>query len=333
MSNAMATWTDENLFAQLKEGARILSKTALIPKQFQNRPEDCFLGLHIAQRLGCDPLLVLQNLNVIHGRPSWSAQFIIAQANASGVFKHPIAFEIEERENDVVEFKCDHGSKDKHDWRNHSMANIIVTAMAVTRSGASVQERVSLRMAVDAGWASRNPKYAHMPEVMLRYRAATFLVRFSAPEILMGMHTADEIIDAPEDVAAIEPSATAEQIAGKLASPPGLPARPDAIAKGARTTFDAVLTEADEQQPNAGAAEPELQTDDPDAALEADRKRLLERVESADSLETIEAIRRDNARLLTGAHKAAVTRAILGRTHALAKELPEDERAKLSALL
>ena len=34
-----------------------------------------------------------------------------------------------------------------------------------------------------------------MPDQMLRYRAAAWLIRTTAPEISMGLQTADEIID------------------------------------------------------------------------------------------------------------------------------------------
>jgi len=34
-----------------------------------------------------------------------------------------------------------------------------------------------------------------MPELMLRYRAAAFFGRLYAPEILMGMQTAEEVAD------------------------------------------------------------------------------------------------------------------------------------------
>jgi len=36
-----------------------------------------------------------------------------------------------------------------------------------------------------------------MPELMLRYRAATFFGRLYAPDVLMGMRTAEELVDAP----------------------------------------------------------------------------------------------------------------------------------------
>jgi hypothetical protein len=51
-------------------------------------------------------------------------------------------------------------------------------------------------MANAEGWTSKNgSKWKTMPEVMLRYRAASFFARMNCPEISMGIYTSDEIID------------------------------------------------------------------------------------------------------------------------------------------
>src|SRR5690606_28728464 len=59
-------------------------------------------------------------------------------------------------------------------------------------------------MAHAEGWVSKNgSKWKTMPELMIRYRAAAFFGRLYAPEITMGMHTQEEVMDIPyEDVAA-----------------------------------------------------------------------------------------------------------------------------------
>ena len=49
----------------------------------------------MASRMGADPLLIMQNLHVIEGRPSWSSQFVIASINQCGRFS-PLRFELTE---------------------------------------------------------------------------------------------------------------------------------------------------------------------------------------------------------------------------------------------
>lgn len=157
--------------------AKQFSKSSLVPKHFQNKPEDCFIGLQLAQRMGADPFMVLQNLYVVHGRPGFSAQFLIAMANQSGVFDGPIMFRTE-------------GTGDK----------MSVTAYAKhAQSGDEVHATVGMAMAKAEGW-SRNPKYQTMPELMLSYRSATFLIRMYAPQVTMGLHTVEEIRDITHEV-------------------------------------------------------------------------------------------------------------------------------------
>lgn len=45
---------------------------------------NCVIALDIALRMGAKPLMVMQNIYVVHGRPAWSAQCLIATLNQSG---------------------------------------------------------------------------------------------------------------------------------------------------------------------------------------------------------------------------------------------------------
>jgi hypothetical protein len=56
--------------------------------------------------------------------------------------------------------------------------------------------KVTMKMANAEGWVSKTgSKWKTMPELMLRYRASAFFGRLYAPEIMMGMQTAEEIQD------------------------------------------------------------------------------------------------------------------------------------------
>jgi hypothetical protein len=90
--------------------------------------------------------------------------------------------------------------KGRINWRveHRGTDKLAVTAFAhLADSGEEVSFTCDLPMAKAEGW-TKNPKYNSMPEVMLRYRSAAFLVRFYAPDVMLGYHTADEW----EDVAA-----------------------------------------------------------------------------------------------------------------------------------
>ena len=169
MSNNIVTTSDNQTITT----AEYISRSCLIPETYRNKPENCYLALDMANRLGYSVQMVMQNLYVIEGRPAWSAQFVIAAMNASGKFE-PIRFEFTgEKEN----YGCVAYTKD-------------------IQGNKLVSTKVTMRMAQLEGWLSRaGSKWKTMPDQMLRYRAASFLAKIYAPEILMGLQTVEEVED------------------------------------------------------------------------------------------------------------------------------------------
>ena len=55
---------------------------------------------------------------------------------------------------------------------------------------------VNMQMADDEGWTKKNgSKWKTMPQLMLRYRAASFFSSLNCPELTMGIYTKEEIED------------------------------------------------------------------------------------------------------------------------------------------
>lgn len=174
----MSAFSDIKSFEDAQRIASMLSSSTLVPKEFQGKEglANCMIALELAQRLNASPMAVMQNLYIIHGRPSWSAQYIIAAINTCGKFS-------------PLRFKMDGQGADR-----------TCTAQAVDKSGELLEGgEVSIQMAKDEGWYAKNgSKWKTMPEQMLRYRAAAFFGRLYAPEIMMGMQTAEELNDVIE---------------------------------------------------------------------------------------------------------------------------------------
>lgn len=182
--------------------ATALSKANLVPKEYQGNMPNCLIALEAAQRLKASPLLIMQNLHIIHGRPSWSAQFLIATINSCGRYS-PLRFVItkDEKVRDI------NGTK---------ITNITCVAWAIEKETGERLEssEVSLEMAIQEGWYTKNgSKWKTMPEQMLRYRAASFFARIYSPELTMGMQTMEEVQDAGmRDVTPSHASSTAADL-------------------------------------------------------------------------------------------------------------------------
>lgn len=165
---------DESSFKLAQRKASALSKSELIPKFYHNNIPNCMIAMELAHRTGMNELMVMQNLHIIQGRPSWSSSFCIAAINHSKRFKTPLNFVIE-------------GSGD----------SLSCVAFAIGFDDQRYESpKVTMQMAKDEGWLSKSgSKWKTIPELMIRYRAAAFFSRLFCPELLMGMQTEDEVID------------------------------------------------------------------------------------------------------------------------------------------
>lgn len=170
-----------------------------------NAVSNCVLALNMAQRLHADPLMVMQNLHIVENRPAWSSRFIIAAINACGKFS-PLRFDLaDEGEKDftweekIREENPQTGkSYRKSVQRQERIRNFSCVAWAIEKeSGERLSSpRVSIALAVAEGWYGKDgSKWKTMPEVMLRYRAASFFGKLYAPELLMGIASAEEMQD------------------------------------------------------------------------------------------------------------------------------------------
>lgn len=164
-------------FDLLQRQAKLFAASKIVPQTYQNNLADCAIALDLAYRIGASPLLAMQNLYVVHGRPAWSAQFLIATVNKSGKFS-ALRYEFE-------------GKPGTDDWGCRAVATELASEKELKGS------LITIGLAKREGWYSKNgSKWQTMPELMLQYRAASWFVRAYCPEIAMGIHTKEEIEDA-----------------------------------------------------------------------------------------------------------------------------------------
>lgn len=184
-----------------------------------NAIPNCMIALNMATRMRADPLMVMQNLYIVEGRPSWSSQWAIAQVNQCGRFE-PLRFDLKELGEQTVPYEITewndtpNGRRPTKKRMEMKVQNVECVAWTVRRGTAipsGVQTmadaikaglpvlkgpKVSIDMAIKEGWFTKNgSKWQTMPELMLHYRSGTFFARLYAPELLMGIPSADEIQD------------------------------------------------------------------------------------------------------------------------------------------
>lgn len=187
---------------------------------------NCTIALEMATRMQANPLMVMQNLYIVHGQPAFSSKFLIACINASKRFS-PLRYEFKGEEG-TDEYACRAIAYEANDTKHKEPLE---------------GDWISIRMAKAEGWMNKDgSKWLTMPTQMLRYRAAAFWQRVYCPEISMGLLTAEEAQDAfaqtYEEVK--QPSAT-------TAIPTDELGRPSLASVAAQAAQD-VVVEADNAQ-------------------------------------------------------------------------------------
>lgn len=153
----------------------------MVPATYKGKPDNCFVALELASRMDVSPILVMQNLYIVQGKPSWAGQACKALIDGCGKFTNS---------EYVMTGNAQDGSLGCYLQAVNKLTGKLVKGTEIT-----------LKMANAEGWTSKNgSKWKTMPEQMLKYRAAAFFARTECPEALMGFQTADEVADVlPEE--------------------------------------------------------------------------------------------------------------------------------------
>lgn len=174
---AVSMWNDTKLMNMSFRMAKMLSSSALVPQDtYRNSPENCLVAIDMANRMGISPLMVMQNLYVVKGKPSWSGSFCAAAINGSGRFT-PLEFVFV-------------GEEGKPSWGCYA------TAVRISTGVRCFSDTITIHMATAEGWLGKpGSKWKTMPRQMMMYRSAAFFARAHCSDILLGLPTYEEVQD------------------------------------------------------------------------------------------------------------------------------------------
>lgn len=169
--NSNTVYSDVTTYNQYMKMAECLSKTELLPAQYRGKPADCLIIIDVARQIGASPLFVAQNMYIIKGSPSWSAQY------SASVIKTNFTNVKVELQGEGLKRGC--------------------RIIATDKNGNLCEgTRVTIEMAKQEGWFSKQgSKWQTMPDQMLIYRAYSFFARAYCPDKLLGIHDEFENLD------------------------------------------------------------------------------------------------------------------------------------------
>lgn len=175
-SNHLTIEREHLSLGQLMEMANTISKSTIVPPTYQNRPENCLIALDMATRMGVSPMMVMQNLYVVQGKPSWSGTAVASMLRNCGQFR--------DVEVNYV------GQENSDNWGCYISAKNAKNGKLI-KGGT-----VTIGVAKAEGWYNKaGSKWKTMPAQMLAYRAYAWFGRVHAPELMMGLQSSDEVED------------------------------------------------------------------------------------------------------------------------------------------
>jgi hypothetical protein len=159
--------------------SNMLSKSTMVPKAYQNKPEDVLVAVQWGYELGLAPLQALQNIATINGKPS-----VYGDAAMALVQNSPVC-------EDVKEY-----------FEGEGTSNPIAVCVAKRKNRTEVISKYSVEDAKRAGLWNKQGPWTQYPKRMLQMRARGFALRDAFPDVLKGLITVEEAQDYPEDTAA-----------------------------------------------------------------------------------------------------------------------------------
>jgi hypothetical protein len=151
--------------------ARAFAMSGMAPKAYGNDENKCFIGILAGAELGLAPFQALQSIAVIGNNPAVWGDGALALVQASGLLE-----DIEE---------TDDGHK---------------ATCRVVRKGRATPIIHSFDMddAKKAGLAGKSGPWTNYPKRMRQMRARSWALRDGFPDVLKGLHIAEEVRDRPE---------------------------------------------------------------------------------------------------------------------------------------
>lgn len=151
--------------------AEMLASSGMVPKAYQNKPQDTLVAMMMGHEVGLNPIQALQNIAVINGKPS-----IYGDALAALVQNHPAFGGMEESFNE---------------------ATMTATCTVWRKGGTKHIQTFSQADAQKAGLWDKAGPWKQYPKRMLTMRARGFALRGQFADALAGLITREEAEDMP----------------------------------------------------------------------------------------------------------------------------------------
>lgn len=149
------------------------AQSSFCPAAYRNKPAEVYLAMAYGSQIGLNPLLAVQNIAVVNGKPSVYGDALTAIAMGH-------------HETKVYE--------DGHKDGETAFCHIVRETSKGTRD---IYREFSKQDAIVAGLWGQNT-WKKYPQRMLLWRARGWAIRDAFADVLMGLWSTEEALDAPD---------------------------------------------------------------------------------------------------------------------------------------
>lgn len=177
-------------FETLFKTADVFAKSQIVPTAFRGKPADVFVALQWGTELGLQPMNALQNIYVVNGRPTLSAQVMM------GLLKGRADYGGAEIQSSPTSAKC-------------TIKRIFKNGTVETQTGEfTIEQARAAKLTGKDNWVG-------YPQQMLEARAIAFAARKAYPDVLAGVYTSEEVQDfeEPKNVTPVKTQQAAQKAA------------------------------------------------------------------------------------------------------------------------
>jgi hypothetical protein len=265
--------------------AEIMSKASIVPKDYQGNPGNILVAIQWGAEIGLPPLQAMQNLAVINGRPALWGDAVIALVRGSGLL----------------------------DSINEEITADVATCTVKRRGEPPAIRSFSVEDAKRAGLYGKQGPWQQYPKRMLQMRARAWALRDVFPDVLRGVHVAEEAQDMPNE----RPMGQAEVITTEPAT-----SRTEAV----KTTLAGRGKAKVAPTVPAPVAAPDAPQDGPDLPM------ILTLIRDAGTEAELHGAGEMAGRLTSTADKDAARAAYKARKEAMRQEAEEEARLEREAI-
>jgi hypothetical protein len=173
MTDALAIIAPRDL-AEAKALSTTLAKASLLPEALRGKEADVLMIIMTGAELNLAPMQAIRAIDVIKGRPAIKAEAMVALVrNRKDVCKY---------------FKCESTDATKATWVTQRIDDPTPTTLTFT-----------MEQAKAAGLTSSD-MYRKFPDTMLRWRAASMLVKMVYSDIVLGLYSDEEAQTFEKDI-------------------------------------------------------------------------------------------------------------------------------------